>query len=531
MKRRSKIGFAVLALALIGGGWLLFGPSNEPEYEGKPLSYWFRQCYANDSDYDVFELREAFKKMGTNALPYLVSEALSTNEDPAFKIKYYELLGKLPESWGMPQLVSKDEIRNSAKDALTLIDFSTKDVLPLLAKVLKETNTLPYKQAISILGNIGTNDAESLGPYFAKALHDADPDVQSLSLQALARMGSAARIAVPDMIELLNHPENTNSFFGAVAVLGNIRGDAAPAIPCLKDMFEKETNWWLRGMLARSLCQIDRQQNEALDFLVNGLKETNDPPSTPITPMLSIRLAPDEILESVGPPERSQFAAAQLGLIGSNALPAIPALIIKLDETDAGDELSVISVVLKKIGAPVNSYLPVLKQRLSSKKDSIRLAAARQILSLAPGDRETQSFLINLIRNHSTFKANAVYQLGRTGTNALADVIPALITALDEPRGDDWRAAAWALTKIHAPQGLILPKLKEKLKSPNDSVQLSADAAILNIDPADQDALANLMGLVTEKFSRHGICDFCPGRSRPGGEAGDSLPERGPKKR
>lgn len=503
MKQRSKIGFAVVVLALIGGCWLLFGPSNEPKYEGRPVSYWFRQGYVNDSDYDESELREAFKKMGTNALPYLVGEALSTNQDSAFKTNYYKLLEKLPDSWGMPQLVSSDDIRDSAVEAIGTIDFSAKDILPLLAKALQETNTLSHKQAISILSNIVTNDDESLVPYFVKALHDVDPDVQLNSLLALGKMGPAARMAVPDLIELLRSPQNKNKIYTDVSILGNIRGEAAPAIPYLKEMFEKETDWWLRGTLARSLCQIDRQQDEALDFLVNVLKETNAPSpipvrsiSNPVGIFKETRPSPDEILENIGPFKHSAFAAAQLGLIGSNALPAVPALIKKLEESDAGTELSVISIALKKIGASSESILPILKQKLAFGDDLTRLGAAREIIYMVPGDREAQSLLISAIRDHSRYEVGAIIYLGWTGTNALADAIQGLMGVFDESKPDNWSFAATALKNIHAPQDFFMPKLKEKLKSPSDSIQYKTDFIILDIDPTDQDAVLNLTELV-----------------------------------
>ena len=503
MKRRSKIGFAVVVLALIGGCWLLFGPSNEPKYEGRPVSFWFRQYCRKPSNgpdtEDLYRAREALQKMGTNALPYLVGEALSTNQDSAFKVNYYELLGKLPDSWGMPQFVSRDDIRSFAVNAIANIGFSAKNILPLLTKALQETNTLQYKQAISILRYVGTNDAETLVPYFAKALHDADPDVQFNSLWVLYFLGPVAKAAVPDLIELLGSSQNTKNLHNTVAVLGNIRGGAVTAIPYLKEMFDKETDWWLRSVIACSLCQIDRQQNEALKFLADSLKEKSVPkPSVPISPFTYPSL---ETHFYDGDPDHLSFAAIQLGLIGSNALPAAPALIEALKETDAGNELPVIATALKNIGAPADLFLPILKKKLTSKDDWIRVGAAAKIIAIVPDDREAQSTLISLIRNHSKLEANALYQLGRTGTNALADAVPALLTVFDESASVNWQIAAQASTNIHAPQGLILSKLKEKLKSPDDSVQFLAGRVILEIDPKDQDVLLNLMELVRKKSS------------------------------
>ncbi len=82
------VGASVLAAVLIGVGWLFFGHNDEPTYEGKPVSYWFKEYYSPpryaepDSDNHQDALN-ALHAMGSNALPYLVQVAFSTNEDSA----------------------------------------------------------------------------------------------------------------------------------------------------------------------------------------------------------------------------------------------------------------------------------------------------------------------------------------------------------------------------------------------------------------------------------------------------------------
>jgi len=56
---------------------------SEPGYKGKPLSFWFREyCLAWPNASGAPEpITGAIRAMGSDAVPYLVRELLSTNQD------------------------------------------------------------------------------------------------------------------------------------------------------------------------------------------------------------------------------------------------------------------------------------------------------------------------------------------------------------------------------------------------------------------------------------------------------------------
>ena len=142
----------MILVALSVAGWILLRHSGEPRYQGKPVSYWFKRYYlsglANDHTQWPADGAEALAKLGTNALPYLVRVALSTNGDSALRVNYYRLLRKMPESWHLPRFISQDLIRQESLTAIGWTGAPASVVLPLLHTELNPTNELIYGQAL-----------------------------------------------------------------------------------------------------------------------------------------------------------------------------------------------------------------------------------------------------------------------------------------------------------------------------------------------------------------------------------------------
>src|SRR5262245_53069686 len=71
MLRRRKAMAALAVLAVIALAWCLW-PRNVYRYQGKTVEQWFRQSEGDTRMYTEAAL-EAFAKMGTNAVPFLMS--------------------------------------------------------------------------------------------------------------------------------------------------------------------------------------------------------------------------------------------------------------------------------------------------------------------------------------------------------------------------------------------------------------------------------------------------------------------------
>jgi HEAT repeat protein len=392
-RRRWVVGALVVA-ALICAGWFFFGHNGEPRYEGKPVSYWFKEYYSpqhqTETDSNSHDVAiEALRAMGSNALPYLVQVAFSTNEDSPARTNFYNLLAKLPDSWNLPRLIAREDIRGYAMNAVQEIGPSAGDVLPLIRTELRQTNTFQHRKAIIMLTFV-TNEVELAVPYLAGSLSDTNKDVRSIALFGLADFGPKASPALPDLLRVLEGASSADP--EVINVLECIGSNAIPAIPRLKLDFENETNWSVRCDLASCLFKIDSKQIYALDYLIGVL--TNDATS-----------------------KRISKAADSLSEIGPNAKASIPALldVLKATNWNFGAEAPVMRA-LRRVGASSDQVLPLLKLKVDSDSTEMRNYALGQISNFDPSGGETESVLLDLIRKHSTNEMWAIAQLGGMGS-------------------------------------------------------------------------------------------------------------------
>ncbi len=238
MYRKRLTLIALAALALVGGGWFFLLRSPLPTYEGKTVSYWFKEYYRpnDDDEREVLEplhrldARVALDEMGTNALPYLVEIAFAPQQDTAFRTNFYDFLSLFPETFHAQKFVSWNRIRSQAVEAIQAIKPPTGAMLPLIQRELEETNSPNHYMAIVILGNL-SGDADIRVPYLAKALHDSDNYSKMKALSALDDLGGEAKAAIPDLMALLESKSRASvSSRVAAGVLGQMGSNAAPAV-------------------------------------------------------------------------------------------------------------------------------------------------------------------------------------------------------------------------------------------------------------------------------------------------------------
>ncbi len=478
-------GLILAAFVLGAGAWFFFVLPGEPTFDGEPVSYWFKeysQCRetATRSDARRSEAYEALRKMGTNAVPYLIKMALTTGEDSAVRKAFGEFLDDLPESWHQYRFVGREEIRQEAVSVIRNIKPPANMLLARLPKVLGQTNSLQYRAAISILSCAGEG-REMLVPYFAKALQTSDPYTKRTAVQFLQQAGPKATAAVPDLILLLQTTDRTNYLHMESAfTLGSIGSNASSALPLLRTAFEQETNWVFRCCLAAALCRIDAGETNALSYLIGNLSERADP-------------------------NRLRWPASRLRFIGPNAKSAIPALVEALTVTNLEVWTGILDS-LKEIGASPDLFMSKLTAKLKSEDEKSRFVAAARILAIAPADTEAQWVMTELVRSHSEYEHTAIVHLAATGTNAHL-AIPAILETLNGSNVLSWVQVPKALVRIGVPKELFLPKLKEKLKSSDDLIRLKISEEILAISPGDRDALQTLVDCIKRqsKYTRYAL--------------------------
>ena len=422
-------------LLVAAGGWFFFWQPAEPEYAGKPVSYWLKEyCRSGqrmtwDAGWHE-EAGVALRHMGTNAVPYLLRQAFVTRPSSGARKDFYRLLNGLPRSWGLPIFVDSETMSVEGAEALKELKPPANQLLPLLERHLKSTDRMERRQALYILGSTG-DGAEQVVPWLCAALKSPDVWEHILAVQSLGWIGPNARTAVPPLIDLLEAPPDTNQppvHLGphAAEALGRIGSAAAPALPLVQGLFEQQTNWNLRCVLAVALCHIDAGQTNALAFLTNSLC-TREPAND------------------------RWVAAMELGNIGPNAKVAVPLLLAALDGTN--DMLfSQVPGALKKMGVPTEAFLPRMRKQLRSASETTRVNAAARVSELDPADHEALQILLDQIKRHALFWDFAIQTLARAGPPA-AEAIPVLRDTVQHGSKQEREAARRALRRIAPTNG------------------------------------------------------------------------------
>src|SRR5579863_2526556 len=240
MKRRRML-ILVAAILLAAGAWLLFAHSGEPRYEGKTVSYWFQEyCYSvagpRTDDADEGSALPALKALGTNAVPFLVQEALDTNEDSALKSKIEDLADKYRDSLPMPRIPSHEARRYASLDALDEIDAPPE----LLLAELQD------------------------------ALNGSSPDQQFRAVLILAHAKQQSPASVPGFIRALKF-SSRDARDEAAYGLGKLRERGGGAIPELQAAFDREGDAGVQIEICAALCEMDPGQTNSLSFLTNLL--------------------------------------------------------------------------------------------------------------------------------------------------------------------------------------------------------------------------------------------------------------------
>jgi HEAT repeat protein len=318
-------------------------------------------------------------------------------------------------------------MREEAGFALREIKPPAKQLLPLLERHLKSTNSLERRQALFILGTAG-GGAEQAVPWLCEALKSSDQWERVLAVQSLGEIGAPAKAAVPDLIAVLAAPADTNHpgpLCGTALALLAIGSNAAPALRLVQAVFEQETHWSSRCQLAAALCRMDESQTNALAFLANALTDYE-------------------------PASERWVAAMELGKLGPSAKATVPLLLEALDGTN---EMLVSQVpgALKKMGVPAETFLPRMKKRLQSDDETTRANAAARVLEIDPADREAQLVLIDLIKRQSIFQGFAIESLGRARP-AVGEVV-SVLRGVVKSRSREREAALKALRRIESKGG------------------------------------------------------------------------------
>jgi HEAT repeat protein len=379
---RKRIVIALLALIAVVIGVLalpgLF--SKEPKYRGKSTEGWIKE-YCRSANFDPFrnpdlrrEAVKALKALGTNSIPMLLEKYYSTNVTSSSELKIIALLNKLPESWNFEPLTPASLIQERAGYAILEMEPAGELILPLVTNRLRTPDETERLRTISLLAGLKMGADQAI-PVLGEILTGTNRSHRKSAMDCLSRYGDETQPAIPAFTKLLSSGETDKWLIHeACSMLARFSNNSAIAIPALKLRLATELDPLAQLEYAITICQIDAQRPEELQFIVNlAANKTND-----------FRWS----------------AIGKLWMIGKNASTAAPVLVDAVkDEEVANWQLA--ANTLLWIGQ-TNLMESAVMEKLQNTNLSLRLSAAFFLLKRNPTNSPAISLVMDLLRNESS---------------------------------------------------------------------------------------------------------------------------------
>ena len=178
---KTRFARSLLLVFGIAAGLVLFEVlrSREPEYQGKRLSAWFKQYYRTGQRYDQSskdqheQAAQAFRAIGTNAVPFLLNEFYGYSPDSPLRTNVLTFLSRLPEPFRFPPFVPAWMICEEAARAIHEIKPPDQFFLPLVTNRLYGTLKLERDATIYLLCTVGCGAREVM-PFLRDMLRSTE---------------------------------------------------------------------------------------------------------------------------------------------------------------------------------------------------------------------------------------------------------------------------------------------------------------------------------------------------------------------
>jgi len=381
-------------------------------------------------------------------------------------------------------------VRRSAAGAFSTVGPRGVKAVPLLVNLLKtDPDAQVRSSSANALAAIGSVEA---APALFMALKDKDPAVIERSLAALETLWPDVEIPVSVLLGFL---ESENPMLRSTATLGLRRHTDDPKV------------------VASLVAALDDPESWSRGTVISTLASLTDPPE-------SVALA---LVRQVSNPVGRSYALWAVGRMGHAAVQAVPSLVEVLAEMK--DDAGVAVWALGRIGAGAEAAAPAL-ERLLDGESRLALGAAAALRAIRGArDERGLAFLLKALETPA-LRSQAIYHLGRIGSNAVA-AAPALQKVFsDDPanraaaavalyriqgRNDidaysavlkslgegDWRSsmeAAIAIRDTAVGDAAAVSALAEVMRTRNDGVRYHAAEALGKLGRLSRPALAALRG-------------------------------------
>ncbi len=206
-------------------------------------------------------------------------KALSNDKDPEVRVQCAMSLGQ----------VGREEYAGNTASTIQA----------LCAALGQDSSDRVRAMAAASLGQMGEKGSAG-ATALREALKDNSSSVRGSALYALALVGPKASLVLPQLIEILDGPNENLGRGGnkylAVQVLASLREAASPAVPQLRSLLKEEH---LQQTAAYALGRMGKKAAPAVPDLIELL----------YNPYYDIREAAANALGNIGPPARSALPA------------------------------------------------------------------------------------------------------------------------------------------------------------------------------------------------------------------------------
>jgi hypothetical protein len=269
MNRRRIL--LVLSLAAVAAGVAVFWPRGpkEPVYQGKRLSKWIKEAHG-ESELRMEPLsrqarqtaRKAIRSIGTNALPFLLSEL--TGPISQWRVSF----NRWAEGKTMVPFRFRDEEQRiwQAADGLHFLGPDSAPALPVLAGCLADPQRgFAAAHAMSGAGELAV-------PYLLPAIAATDLTTARKALGALGDIAKENESAVPILVQFVTHT-NSSIRQWAASHLAVVESHTDLTVPVLTAALS-DPEWAVRHYAANALGGIGPKAKAAVPELLRLMKQT-----------------------------------------------------------------------------------------------------------------------------------------------------------------------------------------------------------------------------------------------------------------
>lgn len=277
-----SVGRSGLLLAMVGlvvgsfAGWRWWAEHRLPRYQGHSVRVWFGELCRHDGGRDgswayrdearLLESKTALVMMATNAVPYLLEQALRAPTDGALRTNLHQWFRELPAWSGGGGFVPHSRIAELAAMEVHALRPPPELVVPRLTTALASPDPIQRRQAVILLGSVRHASPAVLDALQPALTNVADPWLSALAAQSLRWLGPSASNALPRVLDKLADGTPNIALYAWLGGLGPL---AAPAIPHLEPALAS-TNDWIRLNAAVALVAIQPGHARARQILVDA---------------------------------------------------------------------------------------------------------------------------------------------------------------------------------------------------------------------------------------------------------------------